>query len=73
MKIYLAPAAATVGLLAFWMFALLRPVSLGPTAHGAGGQSSAFWFNVLLFVFVVLTWLAAVWLDGNRDRWERNQ
>lgn len=57
LRLYAVPLVMTYGLMLWWLFAILVPVNIGTTAHGEGGQSSAAWFNVVLIVIVVSTWI----------------
>lgn len=59
---FLIPMLASIGLWGFWLFALTHWVDLGPTAHGRGGQSSAFWFNFLLLLGLGVGWIVATCL-----------
>lgn len=71
MKIFLVPVTATFALLFFWLYALTHYVYLGDTAHGAGGQSNAAWFNVVLLILLALLWIGALVVHTTRDKWSK--
>lgn len=69
LKHFAVPVVATLGVFAWWFYALTHVVHFPSSAHGRGAPNgNVQGFNVLLVLLLVAIWIAAFWLFSRASR-----